>query len=285
VQVLRYLLELGHRRIGIVSSAIRPFGIEERLRGAKQTLVVNGLALDQQLIGSGDFSVESGERVGHMMLAHPQDTRFIDALADQLAQADLVLLVGDIANASGARGAAEMVQAVRRHNSHVLAIPGNWDDPGACSYLTDEGINLDRRHVVVEQIAFAGVGGSLPSIAHTPNELTEAELAQALADAITNLDPQLPLVLLCHQPPAQTCNDRTWSQMHAGSTAVRAFLERAQPLVCFTGHIHEGIGIDTIGRTQIVNPGPLWKGGYAYAEVTPQGAYVECRQLAGVRTG
>jgi uncharacterized protein len=212
-----------------------------------------------------------------------QDTRYLPMLADQLAQVDLVLLVGDIANASGAKGAQEMLQAIRQHNPRVLAIPGNWDDPDACAYLTEAGVNLHRRHVIVDQIAFAGAGGSLPSIIPTPNELTEAELAQALADAITNLDPQRPLVLLCHQPPAHTRSDRTWSRMHVGSTAVRSFIERVQPMLCFTGHIHEGVGIDTIGRSQIVNPGPLWKGGYAYAELTPHGAAVECRQLSGVR--
>jgi Icc-related predicted phosphoesterase len=213
-----------------------------------------------------------------------QDTRYVAALADQLQRVDVVLLVGDIANASGAKGAAEMVQAIRRQNPQVLAIPGNWDDPDACAYLTHEGINLHRRHIVIDQVAFAGAGGSLPSIVPTPNELTEAELAQALADAMTNLDPQLPLVLLCHQPPIQTRNDRTWSDVHVGSTSVRTFIESVQPMLCFTGHIHEGVGIDTIGRTQVVNPGPLWKGGYAYAELTSQGAYVECRQLAGVRS-
>ncbi len=185
-----------------------------------------------------------------------QDTRHVAALADQLAQVDLVLLVGDIANTSGAQGAAEMVQAIRQYNPHVLAVPGNWDDPGACAYLTDEGINLHGRHTVVQQIAFAGAGGSLPSIARTPNELTETELAQALDASIANLDPQLPLILLCHQPPAQTLNDRTWSQMHTGSRAVRAFLERVQPLVCFTGHIHEESVSKRSGAPRLSIPAP-----------------------------
>jgi Icc-related predicted phosphoesterase len=35
--------------------------------------------------------------------------------------------------------------------------------------------------------------------------------------------------------------------------------------VCFTGHIHEGVGIDTIGRCQVINPGPLREGRYAWA--------------------
>lgn len=212
-----------------------------------------------------------------------QDWRYVDALADQLVQVDVVLLVGDVAHATGAAGAAEIVQAIRRHNPNVLAVPGNWDDPDACAYLTHEGINLHRRHVIRDQIAFAGAGGSLPSIIPTPNELSEVELAQVLADAISALDRTMPLVLVCHQPPARTRNDWTSAQMHVGSEAVRTFIELVQPSICFTGHIHEGIGIDMIGRTQIVNPGPLWKGGYGYAEVTSHGVRAECRQLAGIR--
>jgi len=56
-----------------------------------------------------------------------------------------------------------------------------------------------------------------------------------------------------------------------GSKTVREFIKRTQPLICFTGHIHEGIGIDQVGRTKIVNPGPLSAGSYAYAEVTQEG--------------
>jgi Icc-related predicted phosphoesterase len=78
-----------------------------------------------------------------------QDLRSLPRLGDQLAAVDLVLLVGDLVNATGAQGAEDVVQAVRRHNRNVLAIPGNWDDPGACDYLTREGINLHRRHMLV----------------------------------------------------------------------------------------------------------------------------------------
>jgi Icc-related predicted phosphoesterase len=38
-------------------------------------------------------------------------------------------------------------------------------------------------------------------------------------------------------------------------------------LICLTGHIHESIGIDTIGRTKIINPGQFSQNGFAYAEL------------------
>ena len=59
-----------------------------------------------------------------------------------------------------------------------------------------------------------------------------------------------------------------------GSKAVRAFIEQRQPLICFTGHIHEGVGVDQIGKTNIINPSSLSEGNYAYAEVTKEGIQV-----------
>jgi Icc-related predicted phosphoesterase len=52
-----------------------------------------------------------------------------------------------------------------------------------------------------------------------------------------------------------------------GSTVVRAFVEREQPQLVLCGHIHESRGTDEIGRTQIVNPGPVAAGHYAVVDV------------------
>ncbi|MBN2117454.1 MAG: hypothetical protein JW730_12835 [Anaerolineales bacterium] len=76
---------------------------------------------------------------------------------------------------------------------------------------------------------------------------------------------------MCHQPPFGTRNDLIQGNVHVGSKAVRKFIERYQPLICFTGHIHEGTGIHQMGNTRIINPGPLSEGSYAYADITPEG--------------
>jgi Icc-related predicted phosphoesterase len=47
-----------------------------------------------------------------------------------------------------------------------------------------------------------------------------------------------------------------------GSKAVRQFIEKYQPDVCVTGHIHESKAVDRIGKTQIINPGLFGSGGY-----------------------
>jgi Icc-related predicted phosphoesterase len=88
------------------------------------------------------------------------DIRRLDDLADHLSAADVILLVGDLTNAGGDSGAAKVVDAIRHYNPFILAIPGNWDDSGVSTYLTREKINLHRRHVIINQLAFAGVGGA-----------------------------------------------------------------------------------------------------------------------------
>jgi Icc-related predicted phosphoesterase len=41
----------------------------------------------------------------------------------------------------------------------------------------------------------------------------------------------------------------------AGSTAVRAAVEKYQPLIGLHGHIHESRGIFKLGKTLCINPG------------------------------
>lgn len=54
---------------------------------------------------------------------------------------------------------------------------------------------------------------------------------------------------------------------HVGSIPIREMLLAVSPLVCLTGHIHEGIGTDKLGTCAIVNPGPFRKGRFAEIEI------------------
>jgi hypothetical protein len=188
-----------------------------------------------------------------------------------LSEVDLVLLVGDLTNGGPAPDADRVIRMVQRFNSSVLAIPGNWDRPEVDGYLSQQGVNINHRHIVIDHLAFIGMGASLPGIIRTPNEITESDFEFFFDKAISSLDPKIPEILVCHQPPYYTLNDLTQGSLYVGSKTVRKFVERNRPWICFTGHIHEGMGIDQIGGTKLVNPGPLWQGHYAYAEVTYQG--------------
>lgn len=86
------------------------------------------------------------------------------------------------------------------------------------------------------------------------------------------------MILVAHQPPRDTVNDVIHGGIHVGSIAVREFIEDQQPLACLTAHIHEGTGIDTIGRTKVVNPGPVRDGRYAYLALGREEPLVEIRR-------
>lgn len=54
---------------------------------------------------------------------------------------------------------------------------------------------------------------------------------------------------------------------NVGSTSVRKFLEKYQPVVSLHGHIHEGAGIEHIGKTTAFNPGSEYTSGVFKAVV------------------
>jgi Icc-related predicted phosphoesterase len=188
-----------------------------------------------------------------------------------LSEVDLVLLVGDLTNNGSASDAEKVVRTVQRFNASIMAIPGNWDGPEVEITLSRTGINLHRKHMALDGLVFIGIGAALPGLIQSPNEFTEEEFELLLREATTGLDEWVTKILVCHQPPYNTYNDLAQGNVHVGSKAVRKFIEDQQPLICFTGHIHEGAGIDHIGETQTINPGPLSQGHYAYAEITSMG--------------
>jgi len=193
--------------------------------------------------------------------------RPIDSIGEALASADLVIIAGDLTNFGGAEDAREVMEAVGKYNKNILAVTGNCDKKEVDEYLFAKNMNLHGKTVDIDGISIMGAGGSLPCPSPTPNVYTEEEYENIFERSFESADGG-PSILVSHQPPSDTLNDRISSGAHVGSKTVREFIERYQPLVCFTGHIHEAPGIDTIGGTKIVNPGPLGTRSYAWLDVT-----------------
>ncbi len=193
------------------------------------------------------------------------DLKTIKKVGPEIRQAHAVLLVGDITHFGREKEAAAVIDAVAEFNSRILAVAGNCDHPEVGDYLSERGVSLEGRRMIIDGIGFIGVGASLPCPASTPNEVDEERFAEVLEDTASRLPPSMPMILVCHQPPYDTKADAILTGQHVGSKSVRTFIRDRQPLVCFTGHIHEGVGIDTIGRCQVINPGPLREGKYAWA--------------------
>lgn len=80
-----HLIDRGHTRIGIIGSHVRPFAIEERMRGVADALTGAGIPVDPALIALGDFSPESGEAAARTLLALPERPTAIFSLNDRMA--------------------------------------------------------------------------------------------------------------------------------------------------------------------------------------------------------
>jgi Icc-related predicted phosphoesterase len=192
----------------------------------------------------------------------------IEMISGALAAADTIIISGDITHFGREEETVEVLENIKRYNSNILAVSGNCDYPGVEAVLDEYGYNINGNLRPINGLQVIGLAGSLPCPGKTPNEFTEEELGTALEKSIALADNRSNIILVSHQPPAGTVNDQVREGVHVGSRAVRSFIERYQPLVCFTGHIHEGMGTDTIGKTKIVNPGPLWYGKYTYARIS-----------------
>jgi Icc-related predicted phosphoesterase len=115
-----------------------------------------------------------------------------------------------------------------------------------------------------------GVSGSPFTPMHTPYEIPEDEIARRAEEGWKNVAASRWKIFIPHAPPRDTKVDRIALGKHVGSTAVRSFIEQHQPDIVVCGHIHEARGIDTIGRTQIVNCGPAGRGYYAVIHLGEQ---------------
>lgn len=206
------------------------------------------------------------------------DAGNLESLRSVLAAADLLLLCGDLTHFGRAAAAERIMKAARGINPRTYAVAGNCDRPEAARFLEQEGCSLHARGLVVGGIGFVGVGASLPCHVRTPNEMSEDDFARLLSQGRGMIPPGMPLVLVAHQPPFGTLNDQLADGRHVGSRSIRRFIEEHQPVVCFTGHIHEGVGVDAIGPTRIVNPGPFRNGGYAAARI---GDTLEALEIRG----
>jgi Icc-related predicted phosphoesterase len=133
-------------------------------------------------------------------------------------------------------------------------LPGNHESAEAIAdFCAAYGFQtLHERTIEVGSYHVAGLGYSNPTPFNTPGEYSELELERRL-QPFADLKP---LVLICHAPPYGTALDQVWKGQHAGSTAVRDFIEKYQPEYFFCGHIHEAEGVASkLGKTRAVNAG------------------------------
>lgn len=175
-------------------------------------------------------------------------------------------------------------ERLRGTGIRALVMPGNDDGWYVDDVLTEsaEVVNSDGRVIDLGEYQILGFGPSNRTPWHTHRELDESDIAARLAALEPAIDPAKPLVVATHVPPYGTGIDVAPKlredlsvviqggepvMVPVGSTAVRDFVARVQPMLSLHGHIHESRGVTRLGRTVTINPGSAYSTGALYGVI------------------
>ncbi len=134
-------------------------------------------------------------------------------------------------------------------------------------------VRLDKEHEMVS------LGWSNPTPWKTPRECPEEELAGKMEKLVADVEDMSSCIFNIHPPPFDSTLDiaakldisfdppkpvtsggqQIW--IPVGSTAVREYIEKTQPLLMLCGHIHETKNAAKIKRTTCINPGSEYGSG------------------------
>jgi hypothetical protein len=177
---------------------------------------------------------------------------------------DVVVCCGDFTDINLPRGFKKedivklILEEIKIMKKPILAVPGNMDAE-IIPVLEKEGVNLHNKGVKIGDVGFYGFGGAKTPF-NTPFEPSEGEIEIGLESSYQKIKDCKFKVQVTHVPPINTKLDLIYSGLHVGSETVRKFIEKKQPEVAICSHVHEGKGIDFIGKTTVINPGRFPEG-------------------------
>ena len=192
-------------------------------------------------------------------------TAALERILDHAGPLDAVLLGGDITHFGSPIDAQRAVEVAQRKAPLVLAVVGNTDSAAIQERLAELGVSLHGRGIPCGPVGLHGLSG-IPPWKRGMYGLGEEELAAALESGYAEIAGCKQHILLAHVPPHGLGLDLTSSGVHAGSRAVRAFVEKRRPALVLCGHVHEARGIEKLGPSTVVNCGRGGMGEYALVE-------------------
>ncbi|OGO51836.1 MAG: hypothetical protein A2V84_12315 [Chloroflexi bacterium RBG_16_70_13] len=154
-------------------------------------------------------------------------------------------------------------------NDDLTEVMATMDRPDTQAFVAceDRAVPLDDEHVMV----------SMPYVNrtpwNTPREADEPEIAERIdrvaggfgdhgkvifnfhAPPVDSTLDTCPMLDASTDPPSQVVRGGQPVLYGAGSTAIRAAIERYQPMLGLHGHIHESQAAARLGRTVCINPG------------------------------
>ncbi len=175
-------------------------------------------------------------------------------------------------------------ERLHRTGIRALVMPGNDDGWYVDDVLTEsaEVINSDGRIVDLGDYQVLGFGPSNRTPWNTHREMDESDIAARLEALLPQVDPAKPMILATHVPPHGVGLDVAPKlredlsvviqggepvMVPVGSTAVRDFINKVQPMLALHGHIHESRGVAKMGQTIAINPGSAYSTGALYGTI------------------
>ncbi|MBI4167833.1 MAG: metallophosphoesterase [Candidatus Aenigmarchaeota archaeon] len=152
----------------------------------------------------------------------------------------------------------------------VVALPGNHDPVETHKIFDEYGVNIHGAGRVIDDVGFFGFGGAKTPFA-TPFEPTEEETERGLKKGFSDVENTKHKIMITHNPPKNTKLDRISTGAHVGSQKIRDFILHNKPDAAVSAHIHEAVGIDDLGATKLLYPGPVsggWVGVLMVGEKT-----------------
>ncbi|MGA5037714.1 LacI family DNA-binding transcriptional regulator [Streptomyces capoamus] len=159
--MVRHLVSLGRRRIGVVTGPLDTPGGVERLAGYREVLAEAGIGADERLVVPGDYSRASGEAGAERLLERAPDVDAVFVASDLMAQGVLTAL-----------------QRAGKRVPDDIAVGGFDDSPAATAAtpaLTTIRQPWDRISNEMVRVLLAQIGGEDPAAVILPTELVRRD--------------------------------------------------------------------------------------------------------------
>jgi Icc-related predicted phosphoesterase len=165
---------------------------------------------------------------------------------------------------------------------HVYGQPGNDDESEIDTALNGEHVtNVEGQVVRVGEYQLLSSAWGNRSPWDTPREKDEDDLLEHFEAIASALEPGVPTIFNLHIPPYETGLDTgpeiagkdeqgqvilkkhggVVAEAPVGSKAVRALIEKYQPVLSLHSHIHESKNTAYLGRSLCINPGADYQDG------------------------
>lgn len=165
-----------------------------------------------------------------------------------------------------------MDERYKKADIPCIIIPGSVDDFYLDGILNSGSYiqNGDNRIIEINGFEIVSIGGSVPSAFNYPREFSEEVLAEKINELAGKVKDMDKCIFNIHTPPHNTDLDLgtlydenlkpvldgdSLATAPIGSKAVRAAIEKYQPLLSLHGCVHESRGVTTLGKTVCINAG------------------------------